>query len=87
MNCPKCPNRTALATTQLARKTSLGYQVFRCRDCRRVFNERTGTVRYRSPGSSGADRLCPQLWQCTYPSYSLRTGHRWSCIEQTNVQD
>ena len=40
MNCPRC---SSLATTQLSRKTSLGYKVFRCRGCRRVFNERTGT--------------------------------------------
>src|ERR1043165_6493187 len=41
MNCPYCQS---LVTTQLARKTSLGYRTFRCSDCRRKFNERTGTV-------------------------------------------
>lgn len=41
MNCPHC---TSPATTQLARKTSLGYKVYRCSVCGRVFNERTGTV-------------------------------------------
>jgi putative transposase len=40
MNCPHC---TSHATTQLARKTSLGYEIFRCRECGRVFNERTAT--------------------------------------------
>jgi putative transposase len=40
MKCPYCPSPT---TTQLSRKTSLGYKVFRCRQCRRIFNERTGT--------------------------------------------
>lgn len=40
MNCPHCQS---IATTQLARKTSFGYQVFRCRCCQRVFNERTAT--------------------------------------------
>jgi putative transposase len=40
MNCPHC---TSPATTQLARKTSLGYEIFRCRECGRVFNERTAT--------------------------------------------
>ena len=40
MNCPHC---SSSATTQLSRKTSLGYQVFRCRRCHRIFNERTAT--------------------------------------------
>lgn len=40
MNCPHCSSAT---TTQLYRKTSLGYPVFRCSACRRTFNERTGT--------------------------------------------
>src|SRR6478672_9611298 len=41
MNCPHC---CSLATTQLAHKTSLGYCTFRCSQCCRRFNERTGTV-------------------------------------------
>jgi transposase-like protein len=41
MNCPHC---LSLSTTQLARKTSLGYPTFRCSQCRRKFNERTGTL-------------------------------------------
>src|SRR5580765_2654778 len=40
MDCPHCSSST---TTQLSRKTALGYNVFRCRDCKRTFNERTGT--------------------------------------------
>lgn len=40
MNCPNC---SSLSTTPLSRKTSLGYKVFRCRACTRLFNERTGT--------------------------------------------
>ena len=40
MNCPHC---SSSITTQLARKTSLGYKVFRCKTCRHIFNERTGT--------------------------------------------
>jgi putative transposase len=39
----KCPHCGSPATTQLAGKTSLGYPTFRCRDCSRRFNERTGT--------------------------------------------
>src|SRR5439155_26877342 len=40
MNCPHC---SSSATTSLSKKTSLGYKVFRCRECYRLFNERTGT--------------------------------------------
>jgi transposase-like protein len=40
MNCPRC---AAPTTTQLSRKTALGYPVFRCSLCRRQFNERSGT--------------------------------------------
>ncbi len=38
-----CPHCTSPATTERPRRTSLGYRTFRCRACRRVFNERTGT--------------------------------------------
>lgn len=41
MNCPLCGSAT---TTQLVSKTSLGYRTFRCSDCQRKFNERTGTL-------------------------------------------
>jgi putative transposase len=41
MNCPYCHS---LVTTQLANTTSLGYRTFRCSDCQRKFNERTGSV-------------------------------------------
>lgn len=41
MNCPYC---TSSKTSQLAEKTSLGYKIFRCSQCKRKFNERTGTV-------------------------------------------
>ncbi len=40
MNCPHC---SSSSTTRLSRKTALGYSVFRCRQCHRIFNERTGT--------------------------------------------
>ncbi len=33
----------ATATTEQSRRTALGYRTFRCRACRRTFNERTGT--------------------------------------------
>jgi putative transposase len=41
MNCPHC---LSVATTQLIRKTSLGYRAFCCSQCNRRFNERTGTL-------------------------------------------
>ena len=40
MNCPHC---TSGDTTRLKRTTNLGYPVFRCNNCDRTFNERTGT--------------------------------------------
>jgi transposase-like protein len=40
MNCPHC---SYAATTQRSGTTSLGYKVFCCRDCHRIFNERTAT--------------------------------------------
>ncbi|HYO49489.1 MAG TPA: IS6 family transposase [Chloroflexia bacterium] len=40
MNCPHC---TSTASILQSRKTSLGYQVFHCKSCRRTFNERTST--------------------------------------------
>ena len=40
MNCPHCASPT---TKEQTKKTSLGYRTFRCSDCRRTFNERTGT--------------------------------------------
>jgi len=41
MACPYCQ---ADATLELERATALGYRLFRCRPCRRTFNERTGTA-------------------------------------------
>jgi transposase-like protein len=40
MLCPYCQGGT---TQELDRRTTLGYRLFRCRPCRRTFNERTGT--------------------------------------------
>jgi putative transposase len=39
-----CPHCAVPTTTALPRRTALGYRTFRCRACRRVFNERTGTA-------------------------------------------
>jgi putative transposase len=43
MNCLVCPYCSSCRTSQLTEKTSLGYKMFRCSQCRRKFNERTGT--------------------------------------------
>ena len=40
MNCPHCRSTT---TTKRQHHTALGYLTFKCRSCRRRFNERTGT--------------------------------------------
>jgi len=40
MTCPYCQGD---ATQEVDRTTAWGYQLFRCRPCRRTFNERTGT--------------------------------------------
>ena len=40
MSCPHC---AATATMEQPRRTTLGYRTFRCGQCRRIFNERTGT--------------------------------------------
>jgi transposase-like protein len=40
MDCPHC---RSTRITRLQRTSDLGYAVFRCKACRRTFNERTGT--------------------------------------------
>jgi len=40
MACPYCQGD---ATQALERRTALGYQMYRCRPCRRTFNKRSGT--------------------------------------------
>ena len=40
MSCPHCQ---ATTISERSSRTSLGYRTFRCRRCRRTFNERTGT--------------------------------------------
>jgi putative transposase len=41
MTCPYCQSTV---TTERPDHTALGYRRFRCRTCRRGFNERTGTL-------------------------------------------
>ena len=38
-----CPHCSSPPTTALTRKPQLGYPSFRCQNCRRTLNERTGT--------------------------------------------
>ena len=38
-----CPHCAATTTTELTKRTQLGYWIFRCAACRRQFNERTDT--------------------------------------------
>jgi putative transposase len=40
MTCPHC---AATTTTELTKRTQLGYRIFCCSTCRRQFNERTAT--------------------------------------------
>src|SRR5512135_2786811 len=67
MRCPVCTSR---ATTERSERTELGYRRFRCRDCGRGFNERSGTVfnRLQYP----TDGVClVVLWRLRY-TLSLR---------------
>lgn len=41
MHCPHC---SSTATTERSDRTAHGYRRFRCRECGRGFNERTGSV-------------------------------------------
>jgi transposase-like protein len=38
-----CPHCAATTTTEVTKRTQLGYRIFRCSACQRQFNERTGT--------------------------------------------
>jgi putative transposase len=39
----RCPHCASSAISRRPERTELGYRRFRCRDCQREFNERTGT--------------------------------------------
>lgn len=67
MRCPACSSR---ATTERSDRTELGYRRYRCRDCDRGFNERSGTLfnRLQYP----TDVVClVVLWRLRY-KLSLR---------------
>ena len=67
----RCPHCASSATTKRVDRTELGYHRFRCRDCQRGFNERTGTVfnRLQYP----TDVICLViLWRFRYKLRSLR---------------
>ena len=67
MTCPHCEST---APTERPDRTELGYRRFRCRDCRRGFNGRTGTPFNRRPYPT--DVVClVVLWRFRY-QLSLR---------------
>jgi len=67
MGCPYCQGD---ATQEMERTTALGYRLFRCRPCRRTFNERTGTpFNHRQVPTDVALRVV--LWRLRY-TLSLR---------------
>ncbi len=67
MSCPYCQGD---ATQVLERTTAWGYRLFRCRPCRRTFNERTGTpVNHLQVPTDSA--LLVVLWRLRY-KLSLR---------------
>jgi hypothetical protein len=59
------PYWASTATTDRPDHTELGYRRFRCRDCKRVFNERTGTLFNRLPYPTDIVSLVV-LWRFRY---------------------
>ena len=72
MSCPHC---TSTATTLQSKQTSLGYQIFHCKNCRRTFNERTGTPynHLQFPTDIG---LLVVLWRLRYSQGSSMRARR-----------
>ena len=73
MNCPYC---LSLATKEQSKRTSLGYRLCRCSDCKRAFNERTATpfngsgISHRSCASRCAVAVTLQALVCgMWPRY------------------
>jgi putative transposase len=67
MTCPHCQSAH---TPERAERTELGYRRFRCRDCHRECNERTGTLFNRLQYPS--DVVClVVVWRLRY-KLSLR---------------
>jgi len=67
MTCPHC---ASAATTDRADRTERGYRRFRCPECKRVFNERTGTPFNRLQNPTDIISLVV-LWRFRY-KLSLR---------------
>jgi putative transposase len=65
-----CPHCQSAATAERPDATELGYRRFPCRTCKRIFNERTGTVfnRLQYP----TDVICLVLLWCFRYKLSLR---------------
>ncbi len=67
MACPYCQGD---ATQELDRVTALGYQLYRCRPCRRTFNERTSTCH----GSHGRPTQRPEVDAAMPPADNRGAG-------------
>jgi putative transposase len=65
-----CAHGASTASTERAERTELGYHGFRCRDCQREFNERTGTPfnRLHYP----TDLICLVVFRRFRYTWSLR---------------
>jgi len=72
MGCPYCQGN---ATQELQRATALGYRQYRCRPCRRTFNERAGTP-FNHLQVPTDIALLVVLWQLRY-KLSVTLGVRW----------
>ena len=65
-----CPHCMSITTIERPDHTVLGYRRFRCRDCQRTFNDRTGTPFNDLPYPTNV--VCPVvLWRHRY-QLSLR---------------
>ncbi len=62
MACPYCQGD---ATQALERMTALGYRLYRCRPCRRTFDERSGTLFNHLQVPTGI-ALLVVLWRLRY---------------------
>ena len=70
-----CPHCESADTSERRKRTALGYRRFRCRTCKREFNERTGTS-LQSFCSIPTDVVClVVLWRVRY-KLSLRDQPR-----------
>ena len=93
MNRPACPYCSSFRTSQLTEKTSLGYEIYRCLECKRNFNERTGTA-YNHLRFPTDIVLLVVLWRLRYSQGNFMRARRdleemfleltWSPINAAN---